>query len=140
MLDISPIIMLSSAVIFLVVLAQLNKSLYQPLYKHMEDRTQSIKSDLELAKSNVADVEDIYSEASSIIAVAKQEASLIRESAYNEAKTLGDKQISEFRNGLDNKYSAFVKDLGLEKESLKSTLTENIPQFKEKLSAKLSSI
>lgn len=140
MLDISPILMLSSAIIFLVVLSQLNKSLYQPLYKHMEDRSESIKNDLEAAKNNAADVEGMYNEASSIIAAAKQEASSIRESAYNEAKAVGDKQISEFRSELDAKYDAFTKDLETQKESLKSTLVASMPEFKEKVSAKISSI
>ena len=78
MLDISPILLISSAIIFLIVLKMLNSTLYQPLFKHMEDRTESIKKDLDLAKNNVADVESMYAEANSIIAKAKQEASSIR--------------------------------------------------------------
>ena len=140
MLDISPIIMLSSAIIFLVVLSWLNKSLYQPLFKHMEDRSKAIKNDLESAKNNTSDVEGIYKEASSIIAKAKKEASLIRENAYADAKALGDKQISNFKAELDAKYEAFSKDLKAQRESLKSYLIESMPQFKERLSAKISSI
>jgi F-type H+-transporting ATPase subunit b len=140
MLDISPILLLSSAIIFLIVLMQLNRSLYQPLFKHIEDRNESIEKDLESAKNNVSDIDGLYKEASTIIAKAKQEASSIRENAYTEAKALGDSKIADFKIQLDAKYNSFVDDLNLQKESVKNSLIENLPQFKEKLSAKISSI
>jgi F-type H+-transporting ATPase subunit b len=140
MLDISPILLLSSAIIFLIVLMQLNRSLYQPLFKHIEDRNESIEKDLESAKNNVSDIDGLYKEASTIIAKAKQEASSIRENAYIEAKALGDSKIADFKIQLDSKYNNFVDDLNLQKQSVKSSLIENLPQFKEKLSAKISSI
>jgi len=140
MLDISPILLLSSALIFLVVLARLNSCLYKPLFKHMDDRTESIKKDLEAAKNNAANTDGMYEEASHIIATAKKEASSIRESAYNEAKTLSDKKISEFKTKLEDKYSQFVKDLEIETKTLKESLVAQMPQYKESLSTKLSSI
>ncbi len=43
MLDISPVLLLSSAIIFLLVVARLNSCLFVPLLKHMDDRAESIK-------------------------------------------------------------------------------------------------
>jgi len=140
MLDISPILLISSAIIFLIVLAQLNKSLYQPLFKHMEERQKSIQKDLESARNNAEDVDGLIKEAQSIIARAKLEASSIRENAYAEAKALGESKIEEFKNELDSKYAFFTKELYSQKESIKQSLIETMPQFKEKLSAKISSI
>lgn len=140
MLDLSPILLLSSALVFLVVLARLNSCLYKPLFKHMDDRSESIAKDLEAAKNNAADVDGMYKEASDIIAAAKQEASSIRESANNEAKALSDSKISEFKTQLDSKYTNFVQTLKSDTQSLKLSLVEQMPQYKESLSAKLSSI
>ena len=140
MLDISPILLISSAIIFLIVLARLYTSLYQPLFKHIEDRQESIKKDLESVKGNAEDVEGMIKEAQSIIAKAKLEASSIRENAYVEAKALGESKTEEFRNELDSKYAFFGKELQLQKESVKQSLIDAMPQFKEKLSAKISLI
>jgi F-type H+-transporting ATPase subunit b len=138
MLDISPMLLISSAIIFLVVLAQLSRSLYQPLSKHMEDREESIKRDLESAKSNTEDIDGLIMEAKNIIAQAKQEASSIRENAYSEAKALGESKMVDFRGELDSKYNSFLNDLHSQKELVKNSLIDNMPQFKEALSAKIS--
>lgn len=140
MLDISPILLVSSAIIFLIVLKQLNSMLYQPLFKHMEDRTESIAKDLELAKSNVADVENMYKEAHGIIVKAKQEASSIREKAYAEARAEGDSKLSATKAELESKFVQFEKNLKDDTMNLKAALLEKMPEFKEKVSAKISSI
>ena len=140
MLDISPILLISSAVIFLIVLKLLNNMLYQPLFTHMEDRTKSIADDLERAKNNVADVESMYEDANSIIAKAKQEASSIREKAYAEAKAEGDSKLSTAKTELESKYEKFEQDLKNDTIALKNALLVNMPEFKEKVSVKISNI
>jgi F-type H+-transporting ATPase subunit b len=140
MLDLSPILLLSSTIIFLIVLARLNSCLYTPLLKHIDERTESIKKDLESAQSNVSNVDEMYEKASNIIAVAKKEASSIRQNAYTEAKTLGDTKVAEFKTQLDAKYNVFVSDLNSQTKSLKLSLAEQLPMFKQQLSAKISSI
>lgn len=140
MLDISPILLLSSALIFLIVLARLNSCLYTPLLKHMDERSESIKKDLHNAQSNVENVDEMYENASHIIAAAKKEASSIRQNAYNEAKTLGDTKVAEFKTQLDAKYNVFVSDLNSQTQSLKLSLVDQLPIFKKQLSTKISSI
>jgi F-type H+-transporting ATPase subunit b len=68
MLDISPILLLTSGIIFLLVLARLNSCLYKPLFKHMDDRSASIAKDLEDAKNNGSDIDGMLVEAKEIIA------------------------------------------------------------------------
>lgn len=140
MLDISPILLLSSGIIFLLVLARLNSCLFKPLLKHMDDRAESIKKDLENAKSNGADVNGMLAEANDVIAKAKKEAAAIRDKAYNEAKDIADAKLVSAKSDLETKYTEFAKELQAETVVLKDSLMASMPQFNESLKAKLRSI
>ncbi|CAI8226861.1 MAG: ATP synthase subunit b' [Arcobacter lacus] len=140
MLDISPVLLLSVAIIFLLALARLNSCLFRPLLKHMEDRDASLKKDLEDAKSNGANVDGMIAEANNIIADAKKEAASIREAAYNEAKESADAKLVKAKSELEAKSNEFAKSLDAEAKALKETLVASMPQFNESLKAKLSSI
>ena len=140
MLDISPVLLLSSGIIFLLVVARLNSCLFKPLLKHMDDRAASIKKDLEDAKSNGADVDGLLAEANDIIAKAKKEAAAIREQAYKEAKDSADAKLASAKSNLEVRSSEFTKNLQDETKALKDSLVSSLPQFNESLKAKLSSI
>ena len=140
MLDISPVLLLSSGIIFLLVVARLNSCLFKPLLKHMDDRTASIKRDLEDAKSNGADVDGFLTEANDIIAKAKKEASAIREQAYKEAKDSADAKLASAKSDLEAKSAEFARNLQDETKALRDSLMSSMPQFNESLKAKLSSI
>lgn len=140
MLDISPVILLGTSIIFLLVLARLNSCLYKPLLKHMDERAESIQKDLEAAKSNSADVDGLLSQANEIIANAKKEAAAIRELASTEAKKSADERIASAKADVEKKYLEFASDLETQKQSLKESLKSQLPQFKTSLQAKLSSI
>ncbi|XPV69448.1 MAG: F0F1 ATP synthase subunit B' [Halarcobacter sp.] len=140
MLDISPVLLLSSGIIFLLVVARLNSCLFVPLLKHMDDRDESIKKDLENAQSNSADVDGMLEEASHIIAEAKKEAAAIREKAYTEAKEVADAKLASAKEELEAKSVKFFEELEAEKVALKESLVAAMPQFNESLKAKISSI
>lgn len=140
MLDISPVLLLSSAIIFLLVVARLNSCLFVPLLKHMDDRAESIKKDLDNAQSNGANVDGMLEEASHIVAEAKKEAAAIREQAYNEAKEVADAKLVSAKEELEAKTAKFAKDLEDETKALKDSLVAAMPQFNESLKAKISSI
>lgn len=140
MLDISPILLISSAVVFLLVLARLNSCLYKPLLKHMDDRDSQIKTDMENARNNSADVDGMLEEANAIISQAKKEAATIREKARLEATEVAEVKLAEAKAKTEQKYNEFVKALEEEKVSLENSLVSQMPQFKEALNAKLSSI
>jgi F-type H+-transporting ATPase subunit b len=140
MLDISPILLLSSAIVFLLVLARLNSCLYKPLLKHIDDRESKIKTDLENAKANGANVDGMLEEAKAIISQAKKEAASIREKARLEAVTAADAKLAEAKEKTDSKYNEFVKTLDEEKVVLEQSLVSQMPLFKESLKAKISSI
>ena len=140
MLDISPILLLSSGLVFLLVLARLNSCLYKPLFKHMDERDNQIKTDMVNAKNNAADVNGMLEEANSIIAQAKKEALSIREKAKFDAIEIADDKIANIKARIENQYNDFTKALDLEKVTLEASLVSNMPLFKEGLKAKLSSI
>lgn len=140
MLDLSPILLLSSGLVFLLVLARLNSCLYKPLFKHMDDRDDQIKTDMDNAKSNGADVDGMLEEAKKIIAQAKKEALSIREKAKNEAILTADAKVADAKVKAEQKYNEFVQTLAQEKSALESSLVSQMPLFKDSLKAKLSSI
>jgi F-type H+-transporting ATPase subunit b len=140
MLDLSPILLISSAVIFLIVLLRLNSCLYNPLLKHMKQRDESIEKDLKSAQNNASNVDELYTQASEIISVAKKEASSIRQSASDDAKTLGIAKVNEFKSSLNEKYDIFLNDLNMQTQSLKLSLVNQLPSFKQQLTAKISKI
>ena len=140
MLDISPILLLSSGLVFLLVLARLNSCLYKPLFKHMDDRDSQIKTDMENAKANGADVNGMLDEAKEIIAQAKKEAFSIRDKARLEASEVAEDKLNLAKAKTEEKYNDFVKVLIKEKLSLENSLVSQLPLFKDGLKAKLSSI
>ena len=140
MLDISPILLLSSGLVFLLVLARLNSCLYKPLFKHMEDRDAKIKSDIQAAQNNGADVEGMLAEASEIIAAAKKEAFSIREKARVEAEELAGSKLESAKAKIEQEYIQFTNALKDTRKELESSLSGQMPLFKDSLQAKLSSI
>jgi F-type H+-transporting ATPase subunit b len=82
----------------------------------------------------------MYIEASNIIAIARAEASSIREATSIEANTLADIKTQEVKKELEARYNKFASELETDCQSLKVSLVEKMPLFKSALSAKLSSI
>ncbi|WP_044417811.1 ATP synthase F0 subunit B' [Halarcobacter anaerophilus] len=140
MLDISPVLLLSSAIIFLLVVARLNSCLFKPLLKHMDDRDASIKKDLKDAQSNSTNVDGILEEANHVLAEAKKEAAAIREQAYTEAKEVADAKLASAKEEIEAKTVNFSAELEKEAKALKESLVAAMPQFNESLKAKISSI
>jgi len=140
MLDISPILLLSSGIIFLLVLARLNSCLYKPLFKHIDEREVQIKTDIDNAKNNGADVDGMLEEASHLIAQAKKEALSIREKARLDATEIAKHKLDSFKDHAEDKYNSFLVSLEKEKVDLEKSLVSQMPLFKEGLKAKLSSI
>ena len=140
MLDINGGLLVASAVIFLIVLVILNKWLYKPLIKFMDDRDESIKKDLENVTKNSGDVDEFYKQADDIVSKAKAEAHAIREKAINEAKKLAEAKISSKKEELERGYNEFITSLEEEKVGLKNSLLSQVPLFKESLKAKFSQL
>ena len=140
MLDISPVLLLSSAITFLLVLARLNSCLYKPLMKHIDDRAQDIQNDLDAVSDNSADIDGLLKEANDVISEAKIQAASIREEATVTANEIAQSKLNGAKSEIEEKYNSFVETLKAERELLKKQLESLMPQFRDSLNAKISSI
>jgi len=140
MLDISPMLLGSTLIVFLVLIAVLNSLLYNPLFSYMEKRDADIKNDLEQVGNNDAEIAAFHSQAEKIINDAKLEAAAVREKVIAEAKALANSKIEAKRAELAQEYTKFEDELSQERTSLKAALLNEVPAFQSAVSAKLSQI
>jgi len=140
MLDINPILLLATFVVFLSLIAVLNSWLYNPLFSFMNKRDEDIKKDLERVGSNDDEINELNSKAQSIIMNAKLEAAALREKVIADAKELADSKLEAKRAELANEYLEFEQSLAKSKEQLTSDLMTQVPVFKKAVEAKFSQI
>jgi len=140
MLDIHLPLMLFVLALFLTLLVVLNRMLFQPLLKFMDDRDRSIAKDLEAAKGLSGNSDELNTKAEENLSKAKSEAAAIRQKAIEEEKTLAASRVETKQAELDKAYAEFTKKLASEKENLKNELLSQMPLFKESLKAKFSKL
>ena len=140
MLDINPILLLATFVVFLSLIAVLNSWLYNPLFAYMNKRDEDIKKDLDKVGSNDSEINELNAKAESIIMNAKLEAAALREKVIADAKELADSKLEARRAELASEYLEFEQSLADSKEQLTSDLVKEVPMFKEAVKAKFSQI
>ena len=140
MLDINPILLLATFVVFLSLIAVLNSWLYNPLFSFMNKRDADIKKDLDKVGSNDDEINELNSKAESIIMNAKLDAAALREKVVADAKELADSKLEARRAELASEYLEFEKSLTKSKDELNSDLMSQVPLFKEAVKAKFSQI
>ncbi|MEA2100796.1 MAG: FoF1 ATP synthase subunit B' [Campylobacterota bacterium] len=140
MLDINPILLIATLIVFLTLIALLNSSLYNPLFNFMNKRDADIKKDLDKVGSNDDEIHELNSKAETIIMNAKLEVAALREKVIADAKELADSKLEAKRAELATEYLEFEKSLENSKEQLSGDLKSQIPLFKEAVEAKFSKI
>jgi len=140
MLDINPLLLSITIVVFLILIAVLNSLLFKPLFTYMEERDASIKADQDRVGNNDAEIAELTAEAASIVNEAKLEAAAIREKVVAEAKELAESKIEAKRAELAKDKLEFEKSLAETREELKTTLLSQVPLYKEAVKAKFSQI
>jgi F-type H+-transporting ATPase subunit b len=140
MLDISWILLGSTAVVFLFLILILNNMLYKPLIGYMEKRDMDIKSDLGRVGSNEDEIEALEAEAKKVIMDAKLEAAALREKAVADAKQLAQSKLDAKKAELAKEYAEFEAELSKERELLNSELIAQTPLFKELIKAKFANL
>jgi len=140
MLDIHLSLMLTSLVIFLFLIYQLNQLLYTPLLRFMKNRDEAIARDLESAKNLSDDSDELLAEAKKNIEEARAEASKIRLEAIESAKEANEKAYNAKLKELEAEYEKFQAQLKEEQETLKSAILSQLPLIREGLKAKFSKI
>ncbi|MDK9694646.1 MAG: FoF1 ATP synthase subunit B', partial [Sulfurimonas sp.] len=140
MLDINPILLVATLIVFLTLIAVLNSWLYNPLFAYMSKRDEDIKRDLEKVGSNDDEINELESKAQTIIINAKLEASALREKVIADARELAESKLEAKRAELASQYLEFEQSLAHVREQLNNDLKSQIPLFKEAVKAKFSQI
>jgi F-type H+-transporting ATPase subunit b len=140
MLDINPILLLATFVVFVSLIAVLNSWLYNPLTKFMQKREDDIKNDLSKVGNNDKEISELNAKAESIIMNAKLEAAALREKVIADAKELVDSKLEAKRAELAQEYLEFEKSLSESRKELTTDLMSQVPVFKEAVKAKFSQI
>jgi len=140
MLDINPILLLATFIVFVSLIAVLNSWLYNPLLSFIKKRDDDIKKDLEKVGSNDDEINELKKKAETIIMNAKLEAAALREKVIADAKELADSKLESKRAELAAEYLEFEQSLVKSKDELTSDLMSQVPVFKEAVKAKLSQL
>ena len=140
MLDINPILLLATFVVFLSLIAVLNSWLYRPLFSYMDKRDEDIKKDLNKIGSNDDEIQALHSKATSIINKAKLDAAALREKVVADAKELAESKLEARRAELASEYAEFEKSLAKSRDELTTDLMSQVPVFKTAIEAKFSQI
>ena len=140
MLDINPILLIATFIVFITLIVTLNSWLYNPLFAFMNKRDDDIKRDLQKVGSNDAEINSINEKAENIVMDAKLEVATLREKVIADAKELADSKIEARRAELASEYLEFEKSLDEQKTQLENDLKVQVPVFKDALNAKFSQI
>ena len=140
MLDISPLLLISTAVVFLILIAVLNSVLFKPLFAFMENRDLDIQNDLATVGSNDSEVSTLNATAQSIMSEARLAAAAEREKVIADAKKAAEAELSAKRAELAKAYDTFEAELAKERESLQAALKAQAPAFANAVNAKISKI
>ncbi len=140
MLDINPILLLVTFVVFVSLIAVLNSWLYNPLFAYMNDRDADIKKNLDKVNSNDDEINELTEKADKIIMNAKLEAAALREKVIADAKELAESKLEAKRAELASEYLEFEQSLAKSQDELTTDLMSQVPVFKEAVKAKFSQI
>ncbi|NKQ41827.1 MAG: F0F1 ATP synthase subunit B' [Sulfurovum sp.] len=140
MLDLYPSLMAITLVTFFVMLYRLNKKLYKPLLKFMDDRDTAISKDMEVAKNMSGNTDELQAKTKANLDEAKASAAKIRQDAIEVGKTRASEAIALKQTELDKRQESFATKLEKEKSDLKNALISQIPLVKESLKAKFSQL
>ncbi len=136
MLDISPLIMAVTFVIFIAMLYLLNQKLYGPLLKFMDDRDAALSKNMKEAQEMSTDSGDLESQAQQVIDEAKTEAARMRQSVLEELQKEQASRLAQKQEELSKRFEEFKSSLAEERETLKAKLLSELPLLKEGLKAK----
>lgn len=140
MLDISLLLLISTAVVFILLIGILNNMLYKPLIEYMQQRDLSIKNDLANATENEDEIAKLNAKAEQIILDAKHKAMLQREEEIAATKLKIAKKIEERRLALAQEYAKFESSLYDNRAELTKSLHMKAPVFKAQIAAKYSAL
>jgi len=140
MLDISPILVLFSGIMFLALLVLLNTIFYKPMIEFMDNRNQSFSSNDDAIKAYKNDIAENELKVKSILDDANHEYEGIISEAITNAHSKAEDKLAKVIENLDSQYDKFIQELTSKQEELKNNIIANSSAFKKELSNKLVNI
>jgi len=122
MLDINPILLGITLATFIFLVKYLDKVLYTPLLKYMEERDEELLSSRESSNHNISEIQELKAEAEKVLSEAREKAHSIKEEFISKKKEEVAQKIENKRKELDSQYQVFLENLGQERVSLKNRL------------------
>ena len=122
MLDINPILLGITLATFIFLVKYLNKVLYTPLLKYMEERDEELLNFRASSESNISEIQELKAEAEKVLSEAREKAHSIKENFLSQKKEEIAQKIESKRKELDSQYQVFLENLGQERVSLKNRL------------------
>lgn len=129
--DVHSYLMIATAVIFLVLIYILNKILFKPLLKFMDERSTSIASNLAKVKEDDDEIQAFEEELKQIHAKAILEADRIREEIVDEARTKAEASLRKKQVELDLDLAKFYKELQSERTAVYASLEKDLASFEQ---------
>ncbi len=140
MLEMDLVAIITTIVVFLLLVYFLNFKLYRPLLAFMDNRSESISRDQQNLMKNSDDLNAGAIEIEKILSEAKTEAAKIKQVAVESIKKKADIEIKKTEEELQKDFECFKNELDSQKEEIKNALTLKIPEFKNNLKDVLSRI
>ncbi len=140
MLEIHPLLLLITIVLFLALIFVLNCVVYKPLVAFMDERAKLLaKGDTE-AESAAQTVKELEAKRTSILKEARDKAAAIKSEALEAAKLSAQKIVDAKKAEIAESYAKFEADLASQQQELRGLLVQNSPEFKEALAQKMRQI
>jgi len=140
MLDINPILLVITLATFILLVWYLNKKLYTPLIKYMDERDESLKSDRDSVSQNYAEIDALNKEVETVLSIARKEATSSKEAILFETKERLLKMVDEKKKEFSTHYQQFLNNLGNERVSLKNRLLADSSSIESALRDRFTSI
>lgn len=135
---INPILLIAQIVNFAILLFILQKLLYKPILKVLDERKKKIAKSLKEAEEIEKRLEKTNIEQEQILDRAKSEAAGLIKEAKEEAKALAEKTISEAKAQVDQMLQKNKSRLDLEKEQMMKEVKRDLADIVMVATAKVS--
>ena len=122
---------------FLILLYLLNKFLLKPLAEFIENRTATIKNDLESASKNKNESENLIEQQKQLLSDARKEAKTIREKATESSKAERTRVLAETNKEAESMISRAKDEMDLTINKLKNELLVEVGELSVDLAEKI---
>lgn len=138
MINLDPLLILTVAVLFLLMMRALNGMLFKPMVKHMDARKQSLSENQSNASQSSGDASELIAEAKKILDDARHEAHNYLEDEISKQKEENSVLLNKVKTEIEEEIKSFHEDLKVEEEKVKQVIAESSEELTSAIKAKLT--